>query len=119
MQLLGFILTCNSDLITNHTRILLDRNRTKHVYSIYSRKTPAEVHSILTGMGVEFVIVEDAWCFKHHSKPGCAFADVWGSEEPGSRHRLLFCQLLHSVTPPSFQLVFVNGHYQVLRVERQ
>lgn len=119
VQPLGLILAYKSDFITNHAHILLNRNRTKHVYSIYSRKPPAEVHSILTGMGVELVIVEDAWCFKHHFKPGCAFAEVWDSEEPDNRHRPLFCHLLHSVTPPGFQLVFVNGHYRVLRLKGQ
>ena len=46
------------------------RNRTKHVYTIFSRKPASEVHSILHGMGVDYVIVEDGWCRKNARKPG-------------------------------------------------
>lgn len=50
--------------------IIICRNRTKQVYSIFSRKPATEIHSILHGMGVDYVISEDGWCGKYRDKPG-------------------------------------------------
>ena len=45
------------------------RQRSKQVYTIFSRKPPGQVHSILRGMEVDYVIVEDWWCEKSY-RPG-------------------------------------------------
>lgn len=46
------------------------RNRTKHVYTVFSRKPAPEIHAILHGMGVHYVICEDSWCRRTGYKPG-------------------------------------------------
>lgn len=48
----------------------LYRNRTKHVYTIFSHKSPSEIHSILDGMGVDYVISEDGWCRRQRHVSG-------------------------------------------------
>lgn len=94
----------------------LPRNRTKYVYMIYSRKPPMEVHSVLQGMGVKYVVVEDGWCSKQY-RPGCAFHEVWDYEDTENRERPVFCELLRHTIPPPFLLVFENKTYRVLQVQ--
>ena len=40
------------------------RNRTHHVYQMYSRKPAEEIHRTLADMGVNYVIVEKTWCYQ-------------------------------------------------------
>ena len=94
----------------------LARNRAKKVYTVFSRKPPSEIHSILHEMAVNYVIIEDAWCTKQY-RPGCAFYEVWDEEDPDNRDRPVFCQLLHSHIPPLFKQVFLNKTYCVLLVQ--
>lgn len=54
------------------------RNRTKQVYTIFSRKPSSEVHSILRAMSVEYVIVEDGWCEKRYRPGGWAGGQACG-----------------------------------------
>ena len=49
--------------------VCVHRNRTKLVYSLFSRKSPSAVHAILRGLGVDYVISEDSWCSRR-SGPG-------------------------------------------------
>ncbi|CAI8006324.1 Probable C-mannosyltransferase DPY19L1 [Geodia barretti] len=92
------------------------RNRTYHVYSIFGRKPVKEIHSILHGMGADYVISEDGWCHKHRSKPGCSFSEMWDEEDPVNKERPVFCAVLQTHTPSPFQLVYHNPVYRVLRV---
>ena len=94
----------------------LARNRAKKVYTVFSRKPPSEIHSILREMAVNYAIIEDAWCRKQY-RPGCAFYEVWDEEDPDNRDRPVFCQLLHSHIPPPFKQVFLNKTYRVLLVQ--
>lgn len=43
---------------------LLYRERTLKVYSIFSRQPPEQVYATLLGMGVDYVILDEAWCFQ-------------------------------------------------------
>lgn len=92
------------------------RNRTLHVYTIFSRKPVAEVHSILRGMEVDYVISEDGWCHKHRSKPGCSFSEIWDEEDPANQGGPVFCERLQGHTPSPFQLAYSNSVYRVLQV---
>lgn len=40
------------------------RNRTKLVYSLYSRKPVEEVVKNLETLGVEYVVLENSWCVR-------------------------------------------------------
>jgi hypothetical protein len=92
------------------------RNRTKHVYTIFSRKPATGIHAILYGMGVDYVISEDGWCRRKSNRPGCSFKEMWDEEDPDNQGRPMFCEQLGSHTPPPFQLAFSNSVYRVLRV---
>lgn len=44
---------------------------------MYSRRTPQDVYSNLANLGVQYAIVEQAWCNKGHShKLECSFDKV-------------------------------------------
>ena len=98
------------------SRLFLTRNCTKNMYTVFSWKSPSEIHSILHEMAVNYVIIEDAWCTKQYC-PGCAFYEVWDEEDPDNRDRPVFCQLLHSHIPPLFKQAFLNKTYRVLLVQ--
>lgn len=98
-QATGLVPTCVTTESVIHILFCLSRNRTKNVYTIFSRKPPFEIHSVLRGMGVDYVIVEESWCVKQY-RPGCAFHEVWDEEDPANQNRPVFCQLLRHHTPP-------------------
>lgn len=91
------------------------RERTRLVYTVYSRKPPTEIHRVLSMLHVTHVVVEEPWCNKRY-KPGCSFADVWDEEDPANQERPQFCQLIHQTIPDHFQLVFSNSIYKVLQL---
>ena len=86
------------------------------MYTIFSRKPVSEIHAILHGMGVNYVISEDGWCKRTGIRSGCSFKEMWNEEDPDNQERPMFCELLGSHVPPPFQLAFSNSAYRVLQV---
>ncbi|KAH9489657.1 hypothetical protein Btru_056261 [Bulinus truncatus] len=56
------------------------RERTKLVYSIYSRKPLSLVKANLDKLGVQYIIVEDTWC-SYRTKTGCSLPEIWDLED--------------------------------------
>jgi len=93
------------------------RERTKKVYTVFSRKTPSEVHKHLTDLRVDYMVLSNAWCLTTE-RHGCALTEVWDNEEPEKKDQKSspVCPILWKKTPLPFVKVFQNSDYVVLRV---
>ncbi|CAB3363576.1 Hypothetical predicted protein [Cloeon dipterum] len=94
------------------------RERTKNVYTIFSRRSPQEVYKILSQMRVQFVVLEESWCFRE-SKKGCGMVDLWDVEEPENRHQPPLCPRLFLQSAAPFEKVYTNSEYVVLWLHSQ
>ncbi|XP_053571750.1 probable C-mannosyltransferase DPY19L1 [Bombina bombina] len=91
------------------------RARTKMVYSMYSRKPAQEVKRVLYKLGVEYFILETAWCTRR-TKPGCSMSEIWDIEDPSNSGNQPLCILLAKESMPYFYTLFQNNVYQVLKL---
>ncbi|XP_059139572.1 probable C-mannosyltransferase DPY19L1 [Physella acuta] len=92
------------------------RERTKLVYSIYSRKPLVEVKSNLDKLGVQYVILEDSWC-SQRLRDGCSMPEIWDIEDVANHGKQAACLRLKKNTDSSlFKLVFKNSVYYVFRL---
>jgi len=91
------------------------RERTKKVYSMFSRRSVEEVHRALTSLKVEYLIILGPYCLTTQ-RHGCALTEVWDQEEPQLRDQEPVCPRLWHKSPLPFVRVFSNSEYMVLRV---
>uniref|UniRef100_A0A8C4DFU7 Dpy-19-like 1, like (H. sapiens) n=1 Tax=Dicentrarchus labrax TaxID=13489 RepID=A0A8C4DFU7_DICLA len=56
------------------------RERTKLVYSMYSRMSGETVKRNLMKLGVDFFVLEDSWCTRR-TRPGCSMPEIWDIED--------------------------------------
>ncbi|KAM9308244.1 protein C-mannosyl-transferase DPY19L1 [Gastrophryne carolinensis] len=91
------------------------RERTKQVYSMYSRKPAKEVKKILMEMGVQYFILEDGWCTRR-TRTGCSMSEIWDVEDPSNAGKTPLCTILAKDSLPHFVTVFENNAYKVLKV---
>jgi len=93
------------------------RERTKKVYSVFSRRNPAEVHKTLVDLKVEYLVLTKPWCLTT-SMNGCAITEAWDKEEPALKEnaRKPLCPRLFKNTPSPFVKLFQNEEYVILRV---
>ncbi|KAJ9600219.1 hypothetical protein L9F63_009479, partial [Diploptera punctata] len=92
------------------------RERTKKVYSIFSRKSPQEVFRLLSHLQVEYVILEES-CYLRRS--GCSMVELWDVEDPSNANNPALCPQLFIQSPAPFHRVFANEAYVVLRLHSQ
>ncbi|VDO56753.1 unnamed protein product [Haemonchus placei] len=100
------------------------RNRTKLVYSIFSKKPISEVHETLKKMGINYVIFQMLNCAPDLERPYCAYRGMWDEEDPENINRVSNCDLFnvaatqhdhHRILP--FRIAyFRNNNYLVLKV---
>ncbi|XGW15299.1 hypothetical protein V3C99_001072 [Haemonchus contortus] len=100
------------------------RNRTKLVYSIFSKKPISEVHDTLKKMGINYVIFQMLNCAPDIERPYCAYRGMWDEEDPENINRVSNCDLFnvaatqhdhHRILP--FRIAyFRNNNYLVLKV---
>ncbi|KAM3928896.1 protein C-mannosyl-transferase DPY19L1 [Leptodactylus fuscus] len=91
------------------------RARTKRVYSMYSRKPAKEVKKLLIDMGVQYFILEDAWCTRR-TKTGCTMSEIWDTEDPSNVGKAPLCSILAKESLPHFVTSFENNVYKVLKI---
>lgn len=93
------------------------RERTRKVYTVFSRKSKEEVHRALVSLKVEYLILNSGWCLTTE-RGGCALTENWDRLEPELKEagREPICpQLWHRTTTP-FRKVYKNSEYMVLSV---
>lgn len=94
------------------------RERTKLVYSMYSRMSGDTVKGNLMQLGVDFFVLEDSWCTRR-TRPGCSMPEIWDIEDPGNAGRIPFCTHMSRSSTPHFITVFANDIYKVLKVSKE
>ncbi|CAL8247819.1 unnamed protein product [Lota lota] len=93
------------------------RERTKLVYSMYSRMSGETVKRNLMQLGVHYFVLEDSWCTRR-TRPGCSMPEIWDVEDPQNIGKVPFCSLMKKDAQPHFSTVFHNNVYKVLKVPR-
>merc|ERR1719430_1005219 len=93
------------------------RERTKQVYTVFSRRPPSQVHRALADLRVEYLVLSAPWCLTTE-RGGCALTEVWDSQEPGLKEagNPPTCPTLWYRPPLPFLSVFSNQVYKILRV---
>uniref|UniRef100_A0A3P8NSM1 Dpy-19-like 1, like (H. sapiens) n=1 Tax=Astatotilapia calliptera TaxID=8154 RepID=A0A3P8NSM1_ASTCA len=94
------------------------RERTKLVYSMYSRMSGETVKRNLMKLGVEFFILEDSWCTRR-TRPGCSMPEIWDIEDPQNVGKTPLCTHISRNSRPHFTTVFSNDIYKVLKVPKE
>nr|CAD7265859.1 unnamed protein product [Timema shepardi] len=89
------------------------RDKTKRVYTAFSRKTPREVFQTLSRLHVNYLVLEERWCFSG-SREGCFMVDLWDVEDPENSNNPAVCPQLFYDPPPPFRKVFHNRMAQFL-----
>ncbi|KAA8591904.1 hypothetical protein FQN60_017278, partial [Etheostoma spectabile] len=74
------------------------RERTKLVYSMYSRMTGQTVRGNLMKLGVDYFVLEDSW-------PGCSMPEIWDIEDPQNVGQTPFCTHMSKSSRPHFATI--------------
>ncbi|XP_059194935.1 dpy-19-like 1, like [Centropristis striata] len=93
------------------------RERTKLVYSMYSRMSGETVKTNLMKLGVDFFVLEDSWCTRR-TRPGCSMPEIWDIEDPQNIGKTPLCTHMSRSSRPHFTTVFSNDIYKVLKVPK-
>ncbi|XP_068615314.1 dpy-19-like 1, like [Brachionichthys hirsutus] len=93
------------------------RERTKQVYSMYSRMSGDAVRRSLMKLGVDFFVLEDSWCTRR-TRPGCSMPEIWDVEDPQNVGKIPLCTQMSRNSRPHFTTVFSNDIYKVLKVPK-
>ncbi|OWF50081.1 probable C-mannosyltransferase DPY19L1 [Mizuhopecten yessoensis] len=117
MPTMATIKLCTGRPIVNHPHYEDAglRERTKDVYTMYSRKPAEEVKNIFKKLKVQYAILEESWC-NRRSGVGCSMPEIWDIEDKVNRGKQPLCQKLLINAEPHFKRVFRNGVYQVLKI---
>ncbi|XP_036929656.1 dpy-19-like 1, like [Acanthopagrus latus] len=93
------------------------RERTKLVYSMYSRMSGETVKRNLMKLGVDFFVLEDSWCTRR-TRPGCSMPEIWDIEDPQNVGKIPLCTHMSRNSRPHFTTVFSNDIYKVLKIPK-
>ncbi|XP_038595446.1 probable C-mannosyltransferase DPY19L1 [Micropterus salmoides] len=93
------------------------RERTKLVYSMYSRMSGETVKRNLMKLGVDFFVLEDSWCTRR-TRPGCSMPEIWDVEDSENVGKIPLCTHMSKNSRPHFTTVFSNDIYKVLKVPK-
>ncbi|KAI3360750.1 hypothetical protein L3Q82_012986 [Scortum barcoo] len=98
-------------------RNFIEEERTKLVYSMYSRMSGETVKRNLMKLGVDFFVLEDSWCTRR-TRPGCSMPEIWDIEDPQNVGKTPLCTHMSRNSRPHFTTVFSNDIYKVLKVPK-
>lgn len=109
-------LSCNRAIVNHpHYEDAGLRERTKKVYSMYSRKPLAGVHKTIRDMGVTHYVLENSWCVRK-TRDGCQMPEIWDLEDVQYRGKAPACEHARNNPEPYFTEVFKNNIYTLLKV---
>jgi len=96
------------------------RERTKQVYTVFSRKDPDIVLRNLQNLKVNYLILSGPWCLSTE-RNGCALTEVWDVEEPYLKENGAppLCPMLWDNPPKPFKRVYRNNEYAVLQIPQR
>ncbi|XP_023338051.1 probable C-mannosyltransferase DPY19L1 [Eurytemora carolleeae] len=92
------------------------RERTKTVYSVFSRKEVEEVYKLLEDIKVDYLVLARSWCLSIE-RGGCAIPELWDLEDIQNIQRPAVCPVLWKDGKP-FKKVFQNQDYKILQIRR-
>lgn len=93
------------------------RERTKLVYSMYSRMSGEKVKRNLMKLKVDYFVLEDSWCTRK-TRPGCSMPEIWDIEDQENIGKIPLCTQISRNSHPHFITVFANDIYKVLKVPK-
>eukprot|EP01125_Pyxidicula_operculata_P003846 TRINITY_DN1527_c0_g1_i1.p1 TRINITY_DN1527_c0_g1~~TRINITY_DN1527_c0_g1_i1.p1 ORF type:complete len:681 (-),score=83.19 TRINITY_DN1527_c0_g1_i1:14-2056(-) len=102
---MSHIMMCTDRIVTNHPHYesVEIRDRTTAVYSLYSCKSPSDVHQILSSLGTDYILL---------TPHGCGKSTVFAAECSWDKN---FCSQVHHA-PSLFQRVYHNHDYTVFKL---
>ncbi|KAG5673624.1 hypothetical protein PVAND_003653 [Polypedilum vanderplanki] len=120
IELSAHLLLTTKRPITNHPLIEYPDmiERTKSLYSIFSKRQSTEVYNQLVKLRVQFVVIPYESCFLS-SKDGVRLIDIFDYIEPENYDKKAFCVSLFQKTNPTFLKVFENVKYIVIQIFSQ
>ncbi|KAJ1350897.1 hypothetical protein KIN20_006811 [Parelaphostrongylus tenuis] len=100
------------------------RDRTKKVYSMFSKKPIDEVYDVLKKMGVNYFIFQLFNCAPDLVRPHCAYRGMWDEVDKENLKRVSNCDLLHAAVTRNdvrriqpFTIAYSrNSNYVVLKI---
>ena len=94
------------------------RDRTHKLYTMFSRRPPAQVHQTMLDMKLDYFILEMSWCSRS-TKDGCALPKVYDLEDVEYRGGRPCCEIIAENPEPYFKEVFKNVHYRILKINKK
>ncbi|KAJ6637254.1 C-mannosyltransferase dpy-19 like [Pseudolycoriella hygida] len=112
------MLTTNRPVV-NHSRLEFFnmRERTKLVYSMFSRQPYTQIYNQLSRLEVQYIIAPLKECVS--PKRRCKILDIWDDIEPENRGNVPLCAELLKKSNPNFLRVFMNEEYFILKLFSQ
>ena len=120
MEVSAHILLTTQRPIVNHPLIgYADMaERTRNIYSVFSKKTSTEIYNLLVKLRVQYVVIPYESCYLA-SKHGIRLLDIYDFIEPENYNNLPFCVSLFQKTNPTFLKVYENFKYIVIQIFSQ
>ncbi|KAG4078203.1 hypothetical protein HA402_002255 [Bradysia odoriphaga] len=105
--------------VVNHSRLEFFnmRERTKLVYSMFSKQPYTQIYNQLSRLEIQYIIVPFNECIS--TKRSCKILDIWDNIEPENRDNIPLCAELFKKSNPNFLRVFMNEEYFILKLFSQ
>jgi hypothetical protein len=92
--------------------------RTKNLYSIYSKRSSTDIYNQLVKLRVQYVVISYESCFIG-SKDGIRLIDIFDYFESENYDKKAFCMSMFQKNNPTFLKVFENVKYIVIQIFSQ
>lgn len=119
-EIAAHILLTTKRPIVNHPLIESPEmmERTKSLYSIYSKRSSTDIYNQLVKLRVQYVVISYESCFLG-SKDGVRLVDIYDYFESEHYDKKPFCMSMFQKNNPTFLKVFENVKYIVIQIFSQ